>query len=973
MKKQAVIHGFTLIQSTPVREIGVTANLYEHAKSGAQLLHLACEDTNKVFCMAFKTVPENDTGCPHILEHSVLNGSKNFPGKSTFMELIKGSLHTFINAMTASDLTLYPVASTNDKDFLNLARVYLDAVLYPKIYEQPNILHQEGWHYEFPTEDSDLSIKGVVYNEMKGAFSSPEGIIARVCQHTQFPDTPYGFESGGDPEAIPELTYEKFIAFHEKYYHPSNSKIILYGDMDIDATLKLIDGDYLSHFKKSLDLARIPPQKPFSRQKKLEYQYPVEEGKDISDQYYLCLNYTWNTITDGFSADALATLGQLLMTSPASPLKQKVMESGLAADSSFYPLTDILQPTLIFIFKHVKKENVDALVRLVNAELKRLVKEGFDKKLIEATINFREFFLREGQMQNFPKGLYYAWNSLPLWMHGGDPLDALSFEPMLAELRRGLTEPYFEHILEQALLKNHHSSQITFVPVPGLLGIKEQALREKCARVKAKLSKAEAAELVKFNAEFHAWQNEEADPADLEKIPKLDLEDIAPEAASYPLEEEVWKEFTLLKHPSQTNGIVYLKAYFDLSHAHAETLPWLALYSYLAGQVDSEKRSFADLSNEIDIHTGGINLNLRLFNSYQDPDEILPKFLVSGKAVAAKADQLMELAAEFAFLPKFSDTGRIKKLVRELKTRMETQLLRGGVRVAINRMFAPFSQIHHMTDQVWGLGYYHFLTDLEQRLETDLQNVIEELEWIKANYFTQNNLIISLTASEEDIAAAAELLAPVIARVSAAAHPRAENHFQTQDLNEGIMAPVQIQYCAQGGNFFRKGYPYTGKLRVLNNVISNEFLHREIREKGGAYGVMSDFSLAGYLYICSYMDPNLKETLDVYAGVADYVRGFDCGKREMDKFIIGEISHLDYPKTPETVGSQSDEDYLTGFTQADRQQIRDEVLATRVEDIRSYADLIDSVLAKKHFCVFGNESKVKENDQLFTRLTPVFK
>lgn len=973
MKKQAVKHGFLLQDSQEIKEIKAVANIYEHVKSGARVLHLATDDTNKVFCMAFKTIPEDDTGCPHILEHSVLNGSKNFPGKSTFMELIKGSLHTFINAMTASDMTMYPVASTNDTDFLNLTRVYLDAVLYPKIYEQPNILHQEGWHYELHREEDELAIKGIVYNEMKGAFSSPDGLIYRYCQHAQFPDTPYGFESGGDPESIPELSYKQFLAFHKKYYHPSNSCTVLYGDIDIDATLELMDKDYLAHFKRDDSVVSMPAQKPFSKALTLEQEYPVEENKDITDQYYLCLNHTFGQITDAYTAEALGALAEILMSTPASPLKRKIMESGLAADSSCYSLVDILQPTLIFTFKQVKKENIPALVKLVNTELKRLVKEGIDKKLIEAVLNQQEFFMREAQMQNFPKGLYYAWNALPLWMHGGDPLAALRFEPILKELRKALKKPYFEELIDKALLKNHHSSQVTFVPVPGLLHKQELALKEKLAGVKSAMKKKELAQLVEFNQQFTLWQKEEVSAADLEKIPKLDLEDISKTSHSYPLEKESWKEFTLLKHPVNTNGIVYLKAYFDLAHAREDTLPWLALYCYLTGKMDSKNLSYADLSNETNIHTGGISLQLSLFNSYQDPDQILPKFVIRGKAVAAKTAKLTELAAEYAFQPVFADTDRLKTLIRELKSKVEQQIMRSGVSVAISRMFSPFSQIHHFGDLTRGLGYYHFLCDLEGRLETELPSIVEELEWVRETFFTQNKLIISLTAAPEEIEVSSRELVPMIANISTAVTEAAENHFATHDIREGILAPSQVQFCAQGGNFFLKGYSYSGKLRVLNSVLSNDFLHRELREKGGAYGAMSDFTLSGYMYFCSYRDPNLKETLDVYQNVAEYLRSFDCSKRDMDKYIIGEISSLDYPKTPENIGSQSDDDYITGFTQEDRQQIRDEVLSTKVEDIRGYAEMIERIMEKKHYCVFGNETKVKEAEALFNRITPVFK
>ena len=972
MKKQAVRHGFALKETREISEIKATANLYEHVASGAKLLHLACEDNNKVFCVTFKTVPENNTGCPHILEHSVLNGSKNFPGKSTFQELIKGSLHTFINAMTSSDNTMYPVASTNQQDFLNLTRVYLDAVFFPKIHTEPNILHQEGWHYELPDAEADLKVRGVVYNEMKGAFSNPDAIISRQCQHAQFPDTPYGFESGGDPDAIPELSYKDFIAFYNKYYHPSNAYIFLYGDADADKVMEMVDADYLSHFKNGGGEVEIPLQKGFTKVKKMEVEYPVEEGKDTTGLYHLSFCYTYGRNPDLKTASALGVLMELLLLSTASPLKKAILESGLAKDTSASIETEILQPTLVITCKHVKKEDLAGLEKLVHGELKRLVGDGFDPKLVEAVINRKEFFLREGQMWGLPKGLFHAWTTYPHWIHGGNPLDALGFEDILKELRRGLTEKYFEGWLDKAMVKNKHASIITFVPVPGLVGQKDAELRDRLAAEKKKMTKTQLEKLVAFNQDFTSWQNEEVSAEDLAKIPMLSIQDIERKAASYPLEIEKYNAVTVLRHPLGTNGIVYLKGYFDLSHAEEEDLPWLALYAYLTGMVDSRNYGWADLANEIDIHTGGVHLQFALKNGYQDPDLILPKYIISGKAVSAKVDKLAELASELAFKPLFTDEARLKLLIREARARMESQILRQGSTIAVNRMFAPFSQIHRFTDLTQGLAYYHFLVDLEQRLDKEIATISADLGWVRDTFFTQNNMILSLTADDADINAALRTLRSTLLDVPNVPYEPIEQHFHPTDLNEGILAPMQIQFCAKGGNFFRKGYSYSGHLRVLNNVLSNDFLHREIREKGGAYGVWASFSLAGNMYFCSYRDPNLRETLDVYDRVPEYLHNFECSRREMEKYIIGEISSLDYPKTPEAMGAQSDDDFITGFTQEDRQQIRDEVLSTKVEDIRHYAEMIEDIMTKNHYCVFGNETKVKEAEDLFHRLTPVF-
>ena len=973
MTQKKLLYGFQLIDKKEIKEIKVTAYRYQHLQSGAELMHYECDDDNKVFMIGFKTVPEDNTGCPHIMEHSVLNGSKNFPAKSTFMELVKGSMNTFVNALTFTDMTCYPVASTNNKDFINLMRVYLDAVFFPNIYNEPNILHQEGWHLELTSEDAPLKYKGVVYNEMKGALSSPENSINRKSRQAQFPDTPYGFESGGDPEAIPELTYEKFIAFHQKYYHPANSKITLYGDMDIEETLKIIDEEYLSQFEDNNEKVQIPLQKPFGKTKVLKMEIPVEEGKDIEDQYYLALNWTYGQITDKYLSQTLKALAEMLMDTPASPLKKAIQDSGYAKDSTIVVEDDILQPTVFLLCKQVKKENIEPLTKLIKQELKRIVKEGLDKKLIEAVINKMEFNLREAQYRFYPRGLIYALNSQGLWMHNGNPVDKLAFEPMLKELRKGLKEPYFEELIEKAILNNKHSSQITFVPVPGLIQKMEQETAEKLAALKKKMTKKEIAKLIEFNKKLIQWQQEPETKENLEKIPMLSLSDLNPEAKHYPTEEDIWNDIKLLKHPANTNGIVYFKSYFDLAHAEEEDLPWIKLYTQLVEWMNSENYSYAKRSTEIDSNTGGIYLDIALYNSYQTPDDILPKILLRGKAVKNKFGKLMELASDFALKPLFDEPERLKKLLAELKAKSEAMLPFKGHTIAIQRMLKPLSQIYHWIDITNGLGYYHFLCDLVSNMDSAIDEIIEELNWIKKTFFTTHNMIISITADADIIPSAIEKLGTFADNVSTEAFAPVESHFAVRQFNEGIYAPVQVQFCAKGGNFFRKGFSYSGKLRVLNNILRSSYLYQELRVKGGAYGNMSDFTLGGYLYFVSYRDPNLRETLEVYNTIPEFLRNFDCDKREFDKYIIGEISSLDFPLTPEGMGDKADEDYITGFTFEDRQQIRDEVLSAKIEDMRNYAELIEAVMSKNHYAVFGSETKVKEAADLFDAITPALR
>lgn len=973
MKQQKELHGFILRDKQEISEINVEAYVYEHQKSGAQIIFLDCEDTNKAFCITFKTPPDDNTGCPHILEHSVLNGSKHYPSKSPFQELIKGSLQTFLNAMTGSDRTMYPVASTNDKDFLNLMDVYADAVFFPKIYEKPEILAQEGWHHELLKPEDEIVYKGVVYNEMKGAFSSPEGLLFRLNQHAQFPDNAYGFESGGDPEFIPQLSQEKFCAFHSKYYHPVNSRIFLYGNLNIDNALKILNDKFLSHFERTEVDSDIPLHKAHKKMKQIETHYPVDNGTDPKGLCYLSLNFTFGDVHAADSVMGMITLVDILMNSPASPLKQAIQKSGFAADSFAYVDHRALQPSLSIVCKNVAEENLSALEALIFQELKRLMDEGIDKSLIEATLNSKEFVLREAQMQGFPKGLYYCFVINNTWLFDGDPFVYLRYEPLLKNLRRGLSEAYFESLIEKCILKNNYASRIIMKPEPGMNDRIDKATAEKLSSYKQSLSVDDIDKLIAENKALIAWQNAPEIAEDLAKIPFIELSDINPIAEIMPIESEVWKEFTLLRHEINTNGIVYLRTYFDLAHAEEIDLPWISLYTYLCGSVNTENYSFSELANETNIHTGGINVWLNLINDYQDPDQVIAKIGVSGKAIKAKSENLIELATEYALRPLFDDADRIKQLIRELRARLEMSFMTSGHHLAVRRLLSPYSLYHHWADITEGLAYYHFLCDLEKGFETNMDQIIEELLWVKKTYFTQRNLIISLTGSSEEIDHAFGYLAPMIANINSEAYAPVEHKFSMHDLNEAIYAPVNVQYCAKGGNFFRKGYSYTGKLRVLNSILRNEFLYNEIRVKGGAYGIMSHFSISGFQYFVSYRDPNLENTLEVYNQVPEFIRKFQCNRKEFEKYIIGEISSMDYPNTPERKAAISDEDFISGFTATDRQQIRNEVLSAKLEDMAAYADMIEAIMIKNHYCVFGNEAKIRAAEKLFDTVTPVFK
>lgn len=970
MKK--TMHGFKLNRSQEVSELKATAHIFEHQKSGAELMYLECDDSNKVFCATFMTLPEDSTGCPHILEHSVLNGSRNFPSKNTFNELLKGSLHTFINAMTGADMTFYPIASTNQKDFQNLMRTYLDAVFFPNVRTDKRIFLQEGWHYELESPEAELGIRGVVYNEMKGAYSNPERSLGYANEQAQFPDSPYGYESGGDPEVIPQLSYENFIAFLDKYYHPTNCKLFLYGDLNLEESLALIDNEYLSQFDKAPACELPALQKPFEQTKRVHKYYPIDQDRSTEGLWYLSLNFTFGHISDYYKTYAFAMLADFLLNSSASSLKILIQNSGLAEESSCYVATTCLQPTMSMTFKHVKQENLEKLEALVRGELKRLATEGFDKKLLEASIAHLEFYLREAQSR-MPKGLIHQWAMAESWQMGFDPIKAIAFEALLVEIKRGLTEPYYEQLVQEALLDNTHSSVVVLEPKPGMNIELEAKLKQELADYKAGLSSTELQELVKQTADLLAYQNTPDKLEDLQKIPVLSLSDIDPKQEEIPREIQFKDNYRLLRHPQPTNGIAYLKLYFDLSHASEEDLPWLKLYTSLMGLLDTENHGFADLSNEIDIHTGDINLALSFLSDYNDPDLIHKKMVLSGKAVKNRYSRLLELMSEYARRPIFTDIPRIKTLIRQNKVNWESYILQAGMNVASTRMLMPLSQLHHFVDLTSGLSYFHFLCDLEKDLDARMPEIVKNMQTIKDAYFTRRDLLISLTADEDILDSLVSPLDSFSSDIPLLEPEQLELVFVGKEVNEAIVAPVKVQYVAKGGNFFRKGFSFTGKLWVLRNLLHNDFLYKEIRMKGGAYGFTCSFTTAGHQYFASYQDPNLVETLDVYDRVADYLRNYEGSEDEILRCIIGTIAALDHPLSPELKGNRSTEDYITGFSHADRQQIRTEILDTKPEDIRSFAPMIESLMEKNHFAVFGSEQKIADNKAIFDVITPVFK
>ncbi|HNX00412.1 MAG TPA: insulinase family protein [Candidatus Cloacimonadota bacterium] len=966
-----VNHGFRLLWIKDVKENNSKAYFFTHEKTGAELLYMQNDDPNKVFSIFFKTPPEDSTGCPHILEHSVLNGSRKFPIKDPFAELVKGSLNTFLNAFTSSDKTMYPFASMNHKDFHNLMEVYLDSVFFPNIYKYPEIFWQEGWHREF-NENGELIYKGVVYNEMKGAFSSPESALYRMVQSVQNPDNTYFFESGGDPEVIPELSYEKFINFHKNHYHPSNSRIFLYGDLDVEKAFQLIDGQYLSQFdRKEIDFA-IKRQKSFDKPIVVTDKYPVSASDDTSEKTYMSMNFSLPDVTDAETCLAFAVLEHLLMDTPAAPLKKAILDAGIGKDVLALYDDGLLQPIFGVIVKYTEPEKREKFREVVLKTLTDLVRNGIDKTLIEASINTREFQLREAEMAHFPKGLYYGYIASKTWLHGADPLLYIEYEKLLEGIRKSLTEPYLERLIDKYLLKNDHSSILILEPSKTLGEERDKKDRADLDNYLAGLSQEQKEQLKAENERLVKRQMTPETPEALAVMPHLELADVDPVIKHLPLEKTSKDGFDILLHPQFANKILYMNAYFDTRVLPLEDIPYLLTLAYTIGRIDTKNMPYGQLANEINIHTGGIYGDLESYVVANTWDKVTPKLVISGKALSSKIPELFHYVTEIASGIVFENKERMLEIIREMKSSLEMTLMRAGHVIAITRLNSYYSPSGAVLDMSKGLSHYHFLSDLEANFEAKYPMLKEKLDYLKDKIFRPGNAVISLTGDDQDIKAAMDHISGLASSLPKDALPLKDYSFTEQQKNEALLTPANIQFVAQAYNFRKLGYDYSGKMLVAKSILGKDFLYNQIRVQGGAYGAMCGFGRSGVVFFCSYRDPNLKETYDVYSKLGEYMRNFNCSEKDNVKFIIGTIAEMDMPLTASMKGKKADDYYFAGITDEDRQKERTEVLNTKPSDIVELSTLVEKIIEKHFICTFGNEKKINENSELFKSLVPVF-
>lgn len=957
---------YEILDEHRVEDVQSDGFILRHKKSGARIAILSNNDDNKVFYIGFRTPPEDETGVPHIIEHTTLCGSKKFPVKDPFIELAKGSLNTFLNAMTYPDKTVYPVASCNDQDFKNLMDVYLDAVFNPNITKYEEIFKQEGWHYELTGKDDELKINGVVYNEMKGAYSSPDEVLSSQIYRSLFPDNTYSKDSGGNPEYIPKLTYEAYLDFYHKYYHPSNSYIYLYGDMDVVERLEWLDKEYLSLYDYKKVNSEINKQPAFDEIKNVEAQYSITMDDSQENKTYLSYNRVVGDTLDEMLYQAFDVLDYALVSSPGAPVKQALIDAGIGDDVYGSYDAGILQPVFSFVAKNANASQADEFESIIENTLKEVVKTGINKEALLAGINSSEFKFREADFGQFPKGLLFGLNCLDSWLFDDmKPFIHLECLGTFAKLRKAVDTDYFEKLIQEYLLDNTHGSSVTVKPKRGLGNEREEALAKELSDYKASLSDEEIKKLIEDTEHLKKYQEEPSSDEDLRKLPMLTRADMKKNAMPFSNIEDELLDVKVVRHDIESNGIDYISFLFDAGDFAQSELGYLGFFTNALGLVSTEKYSYTDLANATNIYTGGISTGTASHPDIKDRNNFVFKLEVKLKVLEKNLDKALELMEQMLLSSDFTDTKRLGELVAQIKARLQANLSSSGHLVAAMRSMSSFSRYALYQDELKGVAFYRSICHIEKELSESPKNVSDKLAAIAKKLFARNRMLISFTGNNEAYGNAKPSLEKVISgfdKMSAVGN-QSEVHFNT--AKEAFIDASQIQYVAKTGDFICEGYEYTGALRLLRIILSYDYLWINVRVKGGAYGCMNTFLRSGESYFVSYRDPNLSDTLDVYDRIPEYIKSFSPDERDMTKYIIGTFSALDTPMNPEAKGSRSLSAYLEGITYEQIQKERNEILNAQPEDIRRLADLVEAVLKKDSICVIGNENMIKESAGLF--------
>lgn len=953
---------FTLLQEKAIPELNATAHYYIHKRTGARLLSVINEDENKVFSINFRTPPKDSTGVAHILEHSVLNGSEKYPVKDPFVQLRKGSLATFLNAFTYPDKTCYPVASQNLQDFYNLIDVYMDAVFHPLISEQTFM--QEGWHYELNDPSEPLTYKGVVFNEMKGAYSSPDGVLGTGVRNSLFPKHVYGVVSGGDPRHIPNLTYEAFKSFHETYYHPSNSFIFFYGNDDPEKRLELIE-NYLKPYKKIRVKSKIPVKKPFKRAKKVQDAYDAGQDADIRKKHYLTVNWALPDTSDPVMNFSLRILGYILIGIPASPLRRALLDSGLGEDLAGSGLeTGLHQIIFSAGLKGTRARDAKKIEGLIFKTLENLVREGIDPDMIAAAINTIEFHLRENNTGGFPRGIALMLRSLTTWLHDDDPIKLLAFEAPLRDIKARLANDnrYFEKLIQLHLLDNTHRTTLRLKPDPELGGRFNEEEKARLGKIRESLTDKQLNEIAEKTKQLKEHQETPDSEAAIATIPVLRLEDLEKQSRMIPIEVIDLEDAKVLYHDLFTNGIVYLDLGFDLHALPKELLSLTEIFARALIEMGTETEDYVKLSQRIGKSTGGIS-GTAWAATVIGSRESVARLILRGKATVQQSDELLNILKDILLTTKFDNPERLKQIVLEEKAGLESSLVPQGHIYVNQRLRAQFSESGWAKEQMSGISHLFALRELERAIDKNWPSVLEKLEIVRAALINRSTLLCNVTVD----AANWDIFKPQLdsflsALPSRDTKPSALN-FQPVQMREGLTIPAQVNYVGKGANLYDLGYKYDGSAEVIVRYLRIAFLQEKIRVQGGAYGAFSVFDDAsGAFTYLSYRDPNVAATIENFDKAPAYLKGLDSARlsqSELTKAIIGVIGDIDSYQLPDAKGYTSMLRYLTNRTDALRQRTREEVLSANGEDFIAFGEVLEQAIGSEAIAVLGSQNALE--------------
>lgn len=970
---------YTITQVNQLDEVNGTGFVLSHNKTKARVSVVVNDDDNKVFAIGFRTPPTNSKGIQHIVEHTVLCGSKKYPAKDPFVELAKGSLNTFLNAMTYGDKTVYPIASCNDKDFRNLMDVYLDAVFNPNIYSREEIFKQEGWHYELADKDSDIIINGVVYNEMRGVYSSPDSVLANVINQKLYPDTVYSVDSGGDPDVIPSLTREEYLDYHKNYYHPSNSYIYLYGDLNPAEQLEYIDKEYLADYDYLYVPSEIPLQKSFSEPVSYTTYYSVADEEELEKNSILSYNVVVGESKDKILTEAMNILQFILIDSPGAPLKKKIIDSGICSDVEAQYDSSMRQPMFTIVAREANAEDQDKFNSIIEEQLKSYVENGLDKLALEAALNNFEFRAKEASFGRFPKGLALGLDAFESWLYDDELVqDKFSVQNVYSYLRKGInenllnpedkTKGFFEELIERCILNNNHKAYITGVPSVGLNQKKDAELAQKMSQYKKTLSDAEIEKLIADTAHLKQYQTEPSTPEELATIPLLSIDDINKKVRPVVNTEEEVCGVKTIKHDIFTNGISYLDMYFRIDDLDFEDLSKAELLFELLKYVDTDEHTYNELSTLINLNTGGVVFTLGTM--YRE-EGAFTYALCKAKTFDNKVNDGIDLINEVITTSHITDKKRIKEILSEIKAAGKNTLVEGGHVTARGRAGSYVMLTQKIMEALDGVDYYRFIDYVDKNLDDIYDELAQDLTRIYKKIFRKKSLIISYT-SKNEVIALEEGLNRLLPRLSDDDVEDKQFNPVLEVKNEGFKTASKVQYVATAANFKKAGLEYTGALNVLQIIFSYDYLWINVRVKGGAYGAMCDFTRSGLAFMTSYRDPNLGETYQIYKNAADYVENFDCSDRDMVKYIIGTVAKMDAPLTPAMEGVFSFGCYISEITDEERQKSRDEVLSATQEKIRNLAPFVKVLSDSDVICAVGSEDKINESSELFKEITKLF-